>query len=155
MKYINKTIEELHELLVAKVVTPLDLVKEAIEELKKEETNAIETLCEKEALELRDGDKSRYMGKGVLNAVNNVNTIIRDNIIGMDSLNQEEIDKTIEEYMKLIKKELDITEADYRKFGAADNTKAQEYYQKLIDEGAISNNFWNVETPIGEEDSDE
>ena len=51
MKYINKTIEELHELLVAKVVTPLDLVKEAIEELKKEETNAIETICEKEALE--------------------------------------------------------------------------------------------------------
>ena len=33
--------------------------------------------------------------------------------------------KLIEEYMKLIKKELDITEADYRKFGAADNTKAQ------------------------------
>lgn len=57
--------------------------------------------------------------------------------------------------MKLIEKELDITESDYRKFGAADNTKAQEYYQKLIDEGAIPNNFWNVETPIGEEDSDE
>ena len=63
--------------------------------------------------------------------------------------------KTIEEYMKLIEKELDITEADYRKFGAEDNAKAQEYYQKLIDEGAIRNNFWNVETPIGEEDSDE
>ena len=36
MKYINKTIEELHDLLVSKEVTPLDLVKEAIEELKKE-----------------------------------------------------------------------------------------------------------------------
>ena len=51
MKYINKTIEELHDLLVSKEVTPLDLVKEAIEELKKENTNAIETICEKEALE--------------------------------------------------------------------------------------------------------
>ena len=48
-----------------------------------------------EAIELRDGDEKRYLGKGVLNAVNNVNTIIRDNIIGMDSLNQEEIDKTL------------------------------------------------------------
>ena len=51
MRYINLTIEELHELLVSKQVTPLDLAKEAIEELKKETTNAIETICEKEALE--------------------------------------------------------------------------------------------------------
>ena len=46
-----------------------------------------------EALELRDGDKNRYNGKGVLKAVNNVNTIIRDNLIGKDSLNQELVDK--------------------------------------------------------------
>lgn len=51
MKYINKTIEELHALLVNREVTPLELVKEAIELLKSENTNAIETLCEKEALE--------------------------------------------------------------------------------------------------------
>ena len=51
MKYINKTIEELHALLISKEVTPLELVKEAIEELKKDSTNAIETICEKEALE--------------------------------------------------------------------------------------------------------
>ena len=51
MRYINLTIEELHELLVSKQVTPLDLVKEAIEELKKENNNSIETICEKEALE--------------------------------------------------------------------------------------------------------
>ena len=72
-----------------------------------------------------------------------------------NGVDEDSFNKLIEEYMKLIEKELDITEADYRKFGAADNTKAQEYYQKLIDEGAIPNNFWNVETPIGEEDSDE
>lgn len=47
-----------------------------------------------EALELRDNDKSRYNGKGVLKAVNNVNTVIRDNLIGLE-LNQQEIDKLL------------------------------------------------------------
>ena len=47
---------------------------------------------EREALELRDGDKSRYNGKGVLKAVNNVNTFIRDLVIGMDVENQKKID---------------------------------------------------------------
>ena len=39
---------------------------------------------EREAIELRDGDKSRYLGKGVLNAINNVKTEIRDVVIGLD-----------------------------------------------------------------------
>ena len=38
---------------------------------------------EKEALELRDGDKTRYMGKGVLKAVKNVNEVIAPKIVGM------------------------------------------------------------------------
>ena len=42
----------------------------------------------REALEMRDGG-SRYLGKGVLNAVNNVNTYLRDLVIGMDALEQE------------------------------------------------------------------
>ncbi len=45
-----------------------------------------------EAVELRDGDKSRYGGKGVLKAVENVNTIIADEILGWDALAQVEID---------------------------------------------------------------
>lgn len=45
----------------------------------------------REALELRDGE-SRYNGKGVLKAVNNVNTIIKDALVGMDANNQREID---------------------------------------------------------------
>ena len=49
----------------------------------------------REALELRDGDKSRYNGKGVLKAVNNVNTQIRDLVIGMDVENQKEIDNAM------------------------------------------------------------
>lgn len=47
---------------------------------------------EREALEMRDGDKSRYMGKGVLNAVANVNGPLRDLVIGMDAENQKELD---------------------------------------------------------------
>jgi enolase len=46
-----------------------------------------------EAVELRDGDKSRYLGKGVLNACTNVDGIIRENIIGMDIFDQVYIDK--------------------------------------------------------------
>ena len=48
-----------------------------------------------EAVELRDEDKGRYLGKGVLKAVNNVNTEIREALLGMDALNQVEIDKTM------------------------------------------------------------
>lgn len=47
---------------------------------------------EHEALELRDGDKNRYLGKGVLNAVKNVNEIIAPELLGMDASNQRLID---------------------------------------------------------------
>jgi enolase len=46
-----------------------------------------------EAVELRDGDDSRYLGKGVLRAVENINTVIADAIIGMDATEQVEIDR--------------------------------------------------------------
>ena len=64
---------------------------------------------EREALELRDGDKSRYMGKGVLKAVENVNGPLRDLVIGMDASKQKELD-----YAMI---ELDGTETK-SKFGA-------------------------------------
>ncbi len=47
---------------------------------------------EHEALELRDGDKARYAGKGVLKAVSNVNTVIRSALIGEDASDQEAVD---------------------------------------------------------------
>ena len=50
---------------------------------------------EREALELRDGDKSRYGGKGVLQAVENVNNILIDVVLGMDVTNQAAIDKAL------------------------------------------------------------
>ena len=49
----------------------------------------------REAIELRDGDKSRYLGKGVLNAVNNINTVIADALVGMESSEQALIDRTL------------------------------------------------------------
>jgi enolase len=49
----------------------------------------------KEAIELRDGDKQRYLGKGVLRAVENVNTEICEAIIGLDAIEQPLIDKTL------------------------------------------------------------
>ena len=48
-----------------------------------------------EAVELRDGDKSRYGGKGVLKAVGNVNDIIAAELEGMDALDQVEIDRAM------------------------------------------------------------
>ncbi len=48
-----------------------------------------------EAVELRDGDKNRYLGKGVTKAVENVNEIIAPEIIGLDALDQAKIDKVL------------------------------------------------------------
>ena len=64
---------------------------------------------EREALELRDGDKSRYLGKGTLKAVQNVNGPLRDLVIGMDAADQKALD-----YAMI---ELDGTETK-SKFGA-------------------------------------
>ena len=50
---------------------------------------------EHEAVELRDGDKSHYMGKGVLQAVANVETVIAPELVGMDAANQRLIDQTM------------------------------------------------------------
>ncbi|HRL22852.1 phosphopyruvate hydratase [Alcaligenes sp. SDU_A2] len=49
----------------------------------------------REALELRDGDKSRYLGKGVLRAVENVNTEISEALMGLDAQEQTFIDRTL------------------------------------------------------------
>lgn len=48
-----------------------------------------------EALELRDNDKNRYNGKGVLKAISNINGPIRDLVLGMDPANQKELDEAM------------------------------------------------------------
>src|SRR3712207_29231 len=50
---------------------------------------------EHEAVELRDGDKRRYGGKGVLKAVQNVNDVIAPEVEGMDALDQAEVDAAL------------------------------------------------------------
>jgi enolase len=50
---------------------------------------------EHEAVELRDGDKTRYLGKGVLKAVENVNSVIASEVVGLDALNQVDVDRTM------------------------------------------------------------
>ena len=49
----------------------------------------------REALELRDGDKSRYLGKGVLKAVANINTTIKELLVGLDASEQRVIDQAM------------------------------------------------------------
>ena len=49
----------------------------------------------RQALELRDGDKKRYGGKGVTKAVNNVNTVIADALLGMNVTDQVGIDRVL------------------------------------------------------------
>src|ERR1700710_1679845 len=48
-----------------------------------------------EAVELRDGDKSRYLGKGVLKAVEHVNTEISEAVLGLDASEQAFLDRTL------------------------------------------------------------
>jgi len=50
---------------------------------------------ENEALELRDGDKGRYLGKGTLKAVENINTVIAPELLGMDATEQVAVDKVM------------------------------------------------------------
>lgn len=51
----------------------------------------------REALELRDQDKGRYLGKGVLKACENVNTLIKDNLMGLEAYDQGKVDSLLEE----------------------------------------------------------
>jgi enolase len=67
------------------------------------ETGAVGSACapsgastgSREALELRDGDKSRYLGKGVLKAVANINDIIKPILVGMDATDQRALDNAM------------------------------------------------------------
>ena len=72
-----------------------------------------------------------------------------------NGIDTEQAQELIDSYIDMFKKELDIDEGDFRKFGAADNSKAQEYYQKLIDGELSGADIWQIDTPIGEEGADE
>lgn len=99
----------------------------------------------REALELRDGDKQRYLGKGVLKAVDNVNTHIKSALLGMDGTDQRALDN------KML--ELDGTD-NKAKLGAnailavslaaakaAANAKGVELYQHIADINGSSGQY--------------
>jgi len=67
--------------------------------------------------------------------------------IGVD---EDACKELIEEYLDMFKEELDIDEGDFRQFGAADNEKAQEFYQLLITGGLENDDLWEVDTPFTE-----
>lgn len=72
-----------------------------------------------------------------------------------NGIDTEQAQEIIDSYIDMFKKELDIDEGDFRKFGAADNSKAQEFYQKLIDGDLSGADIWQIDTPIGEEGASE
>jgi len=88
----------------------------------------------REAVELRDGDKARYAGKGVLKAVEFVNTEISEVIVGLDASEQAFIDKALIE--------LDGTENKslYRYFGGAAGMQMPVPMMNVINGGAHANN---------------
>ena len=52
---------------------------------------------EREALELRDGDKKRYLGKGVLKAVRHVNIELKNALVGKEAFDQQQLDKAVKQ----------------------------------------------------------
>lgn len=72
-----------------------------------------------------------------------------------NGIDTEQAQGLIDSYIDMFKKELDIDEGDFRKFGAADNSKAQEFYQKLINGELSGADIWQIDTPIGEEGASE
>ena len=73
-----------------------------------------------------------------------------------NGIDAEQGQELIDSYVEMFKKELDIDEGDFRKFGAADNSTAKEYYQMLIDGELTGSDIWTVDTPIdGEEENEE
>lgn len=101
-----------------------------------------------EALELRDNDKNRYHGKGVLKAINNVNNIIKPLLIGKDSLNQEEIDRIMLEKDGTENKEVlganAILGVSLANLKAAAKYKGLELYEHLGKEYSMPRCMMNI-----------
>lgn len=69
--------------------------------------------------------------------------------LGVD---EDACNELIESYLDMFKKELNIDEDDFRKFGAADNEKAQEFYQLLITGELPNADLWEVDTPFSDDE---
>ena len=69
--------------------------------------------------------------------------------IGVDEKNCKKI---LESYIDMFKKELDIDESGFRRFGAKDNAKAMEFYEKLIKDELPNTDLWEVDTPFSDDE---
>lgn len=99
-----------------------------------------------------DGDHDNLTGEigSCLTADELLDKIIELTGAEDNGIDSEQGHELIDSYIDMFKKELDIDESDFRKFGASDNEKAQEFYQLLIT-GELSNaDLWEVDTPITE-----
>lgn len=67
-------------------------------------------------------------------------------------VDEEACKNIIESYLDMFKEELNIDEGDFRKFGAADNTKAQEFYELLITGELPNADLWEVDTPFSDDE---
>ena len=73
--------------------------------------------------------------------------LTRSEDIGVD---EDNCKKILESYIDMFKKELDIDESGFRQFGAKDNAKAMEFYEKLIKDELENAGLWQVNTPFAE-----
>jgi len=126
----------------------------------------------REAIELRDGDKQRYLGKGVLHAVEHVNTEISEAIMGLDATEQSFIDKTLIELdgtdnksrlgaNALLAVSMAVAKAAadecglplYRYFGGAGRMQMPVPMMNIINGGAHANNSLDMQefmiVPVG------
>lgn len=69
--------------------------------------------------------------------------------IGVDEKNCKKI---LEAYIDMFKKEPDIDESGFRQFGAKDNAKAVEFYEKLITGELPNADLWKVDTPFSDDE---
>ncbi|MDY2575173.1 MAG: phosphopyruvate hydratase, partial [Bacilli bacterium] len=104
-----------------------------------------------EAYELRDGDSNRYFGKGVLKAVNNINTIINETLKGRNVFNQEELDLLLihldgtENKSNLGANAILATSLAICQAGAkASNLEIYEYLNKMNDNYQIPRPMMNI-----------
>lgn len=106
----------------------------------------------KEATVLLDGDKSRYNGKGMLNAINNINTKIKESLIGMEAAEQREIDQKMIDLDGTVNKAvlggnamLGVSLAIARAQAAEENMPLYKYLRKTYGIGEID---WKLPKPM-------
>ena len=116
-----------------------------------------------EAVELRDGDKSRYLGKGTLKAVDNVNDIIAPEIEGMNALDQVEIDEAMIELDAILGVSLAVARAAaealgvslYNYFGGVNAKTLPVPMMNILNGGKHADNSVNIQEfmimPVGAE----